>query len=152
MWAATRPGGTVSDVVTDQRAAVRPWHVFAFGSVLASIALFERVHGLRSGRQYVLCHQSPALNHLTLVALALVAGAFLMAVVGAATATMRSTPSRSPFLIACMVAALAFVVAADRVDAGGEERAAQLTAEAVGENSCDYTPQVYSATPGWFSW
>ena len=86
------------------------------------------------------------------VALALVAGAFLMAVVGAATATMRSTPSRSPFLIASMVAALAFVVAADRVDAGGEERAAQLTAEAVGENSCDYTPQVYSATPGWFSW
>ncbi|TXS32761.1 hypothetical protein EAO71_04275 [Streptomyces sp. ms191] len=131
---------------------MRPSHVFAFGSVLASIALFERVYGLRSGRQYVLCHQSPALNHLTLVALALVAGAFLTAVVGAATGIMRSRPSPSPFLVACMVAALAFVVAADRVDAAGERRAARLTAAAFAGGSCDYTPQVYSATPGWFSW
>ncbi|MFE7244786.1 hypothetical protein [Streptomyces sp. NPDC057580] len=133
-----------------QHASVRPWHVFVFGSALGLVALFERVQGFRSGRQYVLCHESPALNHLTLVALALVAGAFLAAVVGAATATVRSKLSRPPFLIACMVAALALVVAADRVDADGEQRAAKMTAER--ESACDYTPQVYSATPGWFSW
>ncbi|MFI8521414.1 hypothetical protein ACIGEZ_26860 [Streptomyces sp. NPDC085481] len=142
----------MGDVKAGQHAVVRPWHVFAFGSALVLVALFERVQGFRSGRRYVLCHASPALNHLTLVALALVAGAFLAAVVGAATATMRSKPSRPPFLIACMVAALALVVAADRVDAGGEQRAARLAAEPFSERSCDYTPQVYSATPGWFSW
>ncbi|MGW3244894.1 hypothetical protein [Streptomyces sp. NPDC001070] len=49
-----------------------------------------------------------------------------------------------------MVAALALVVAADSVDADGEQRAAKMTAER--ESVCDYTPQVYSATPGWFSW
>ncbi|MFB7574599.1 hypothetical protein ACIQFZ_42965 [Streptomyces sp. NPDC093064] len=136
----------------DQHFDVRPWHVFAFGSALGLAALFERVQGFRSGRQYVLCHESPTLNHLTLVALALVAGVFLTAVVGAATATVRSKPSRPAFLIACMVAALALVVAADSVDAGGEQRAANMVAERLSEHNCDYTPQVYSATPGWFSW
>ncbi|PBC60903.1 hypothetical protein BKI49_26545 [Streptomyces sp. Tue6028] len=140
----------MSGIRAGQHAFVRPWHVFVFGSTLGLVALFERVQGFRSGRQYVLCHESPALNHFTLVALALVAGAFLAAVVGAATATVRSRPSRPPLLFACMVAALALVVAADRVDADGERRAAKLTAER--QSACDYTPQVYSATPGWFSW
>ncbi|WP_281154655.1 hypothetical protein [Streptomyces sp. HYC2] len=142
----------MSGMRAHQHIDVRPWHVFAFGSALGLAALYERVQVFRSGRQYVLCHQSPVLNHITLVALALVAGAFLTAVVGAATATVRSKPSRPPFLIACMVAALALVVAADRVDAGGEQRAAKMAAEPFRENICDYTPQVYSATPGWFSW
>ncbi|MFI8827794.1 hypothetical protein [Streptomyces sp. NPDC053431] len=142
----------MSGAGADQRAAVRPWHVFVFGSSLGLIALFERVQGFRSGRQYVLCHESPALNHLTFAAVALVGGAFLVAVVGAATSAVRGRPSRRPFLVACMVAALALVVAADRVDAGGEQRAAKMTAERFSERACDYTPQVYSVTPGWFSW
>lgn len=136
----------------DQHVDVRPWHVLAFGSALGSAALVERVHGFRSGRQYVLCHGAPTLNHLTLAALALVAGAFLTAVAGAAAAILGSEAPRRPFLIACMVVALALVVAADRVDAVGEQRAANLAAGRPGENDCDYTPQVYSATPGWFSW
>ncbi|MFI8763479.1 hypothetical protein ACIGN6_00895 [Streptomyces sp. NPDC053792] len=142
----------MSDIKADQHAAMQPWHAMTFGSALGLVALFERVQGFRSGRQYVLCHESPDLNHLTLVALVLVAGAFLAAVVGAATATMRSKPSRPPFLIACMVAALALVVAADTVDASGERLAATMAAEPFNERTCDYTPQVYSATPGWFSW
>ncbi|MFF3883617.1 hypothetical protein [Streptomyces sp. NPDC001914] len=142
----------MSSMKAHQHMDVRPWHVFVFGSALGMAALYERVQGYRSGRQYVLCHQSPVLNHITLIALSLIAGVFLTAVVGAGTAIVMSRPSRPPFLIACMLAALALVVAADRVDAGGEQRASKTAAEPFKENTCDYTPQVYSATPGWFSW
>ncbi|MEV8624850.1 hypothetical protein [Streptomyces sp. NBC_01268] len=143
----------MSEVKVDgRRAAVRPWHVFAFGSVLAVGALVERVQGFRAGRQYVLCHASATLDHLTLLALGLVAGALLVGIVGAAAETVRGKASRPAFLVACMVAALAFVVAADRVDAGAEERAVRMAGEPFTEGACDYAPQVYSATPGWFSW
>ncbi|MEV7281913.1 hypothetical protein [Streptomyces sp. NPDC093111] len=86
------------------------------------------------------------------MALALVAGALLVGVGGAAAGVLRGKGSRPAFLVACMVAALAFVVAADRVDAGAERRAVALAAEPFSEGACDYAPQVYSATPGWFSW
>ncbi|MFB7864676.1 hypothetical protein [Streptomyces sp. NPDC056069] len=142
----------MSDMKADYHSAVRPWHAFAVGSVLAVAAFYERAQGFRSGRQYVLCHASPALNHLTLTALALVAGAFLAAVVGAATATLRGKPSRTSFLVLCMLAALALVITADSVDAHGEQQAANMAAEPFSEISCDYTPQVYTATPGWFTW
>ncbi|MFG3345715.1 hypothetical protein ACGF1Z_11720 [Streptomyces sp. NPDC048018] len=142
----------MSDVKADQIPAVRPWHAFAVGSALALVALCERVQGFRSGHQYVLCHASPALDRLTLTALALVAGALLAAVVGAATATLRGKPSRPAFLIICMLAALAFVITADGVDAHGERQAAALAAAPFSEISCDYAPQVYTATPGWFTW
>ncbi|MFB7241517.1 hypothetical protein CW362_36075 [Streptomyces populi] len=132
---------------------VRPWHVFALGSALGATALLERVQGSRSGRQYVLCHASSAVDHLTVVALALAGGAFVAAVVGAVTAVMKDAPRSSPlFPAACMVAALACVVAADTVDAVGEQRAADIAAQGFHENGCDYPARVYSATPGWFTW
>lgn len=137
--------------MSEVRAAVRPWHVFAVGVVLGAGALFERVWGFQGGRQYVLCHASAALDHRTFVALALVAGAFLVGCVGAAAETVRGKASRPAFLVACMVGALVFVVAADRVDAGGEVRAVAMAGDDHGAGACDYVPQVYSATPGWFS-
>ncbi|OIJ69148.1 hypothetical protein [Streptomyces mangrovisoli] len=142
----------MNGIKAGQHAGVRPWHAFACGSMLGLAALYERVRGLRDGRQYVLCHSSSTLDHVTVVALVLVAGAFLAAVVGGVTAVMREKPSPPAFLVACMVAALAFVVAADRVDAGGERRAAQLASAPFDEALCDYPAPVYSATPGWFSW
>ncbi|MFC8505239.1 hypothetical protein ACFU3J_03865 [Streptomyces sp. NPDC057411] len=131
---------------------MRPWYVFAFGSVLVAVALFERVWGFRSGRQYVLCHASAALDHGTFLALGLVAGAFGVACAGAAAGSLGGRPARPLFLLVCMLAVLGLVVAADRVDAGGERRAAELASAPLDERSCDYAPQVYSATPGWFSW
>ncbi|KKZ72778.1 hypothetical protein VO63_16740 [Streptomyces showdoensis] len=125
--------------------------MFVCAAGLVLLALLERVQGFRSGRQYVLCHAAPVLDHRTLLALALVAAAFLAGVVGAAAAALRGRPVRPGLLVLCMVAALAFVVAADRVDDGGERRAAELAAGPFDEKSCDYAPQVYSATPGWFS-
>ncbi|MFE2301956.1 hypothetical protein ACFXAW_27655 [Streptomyces sp. NPDC059445] len=137
----------------DRHVTVRPWHAFAVGSVLGAAALFERVRGFRSGRQYVLCHASSAVDHLTIVALALAGGALVAGVVGGVTAIMIDASRPNPvFLIACMVAALACLVAADTVDAAGERRAARLAAQGFHEGQCDYTPQVYSATPGWFTW
>jgi hypothetical protein len=135
----------------DHHFTVRPWHVLVLGSALGVTALFERLQGFRSGRQYVVCHHSSALDHLTVVALALVGGAFLTAVVGTVTATVINS-SRTVFLVACMVSVLALVVAADRVDASGEQRAARMAAQRFSEDTCDYTPQIYTATPGWFSW
>ncbi|MFF3564014.1 hypothetical protein ACFYXS_28600 [Streptomyces sp. NPDC002574] len=115
-------GGAASGAKAGRHFGGRPWHVFAFGSALGSVALFERVRGFRSGRRYLLCHPSPALDHLTLVALALLAGVFLTAVAG------------------------------ERRAAGDGRRATGMTAERLGGTVCDCTPQVHSATPGWFSW
>ncbi|MFF2367434.1 hypothetical protein ACFVU0_32655 [Streptomyces sp. NPDC058122] len=93
------------------------------------------------------------MDHLTIVALALTGGALLAAVVGGVAAVMVNASRPAPaFLIACVVAALACVVAADTVDAAGEQRAARIAAQGFGERGCDYPAPVYSATPGWFTW
>ncbi|MEU4084531.1 hypothetical protein [Streptomyces aureus] len=133
----------------EQRVLMRSWHAFVVGSVLGVAALVERVPLFVSGRTYVLCHVPSAVDHLTIAALALVGGAFVAAVTGGVAAIMRESPRPEPvLLVVCMVAALAFVVAADRVDAAGEQRVARLAVGGTRGASCGF----YSATPGWFSW
>jgi hypothetical protein len=138
------------DTRADRRFVVRPWHLFTVGWTLGAAALFERFQAFRSGREYVLCHAAPVLNDFTYAALALVGAAFLVASIGTATAA-DGTP-RTAYLVVCLLAVLAFLVAADRVDAHGAQRAAKLAAMKSDERTCDYTPQIYTVTPGWFSW
>ncbi|MET8008922.1 hypothetical protein ABZU86_03665 [Streptomyces sp. NPDC005271] len=124
--------------------------VAGFGLPLTVAALYER---LRGGRDYVFCHASPAVDRLTYTALGLVVAAGVTAVVGACVTQGRETRPRAgalPLVFLVLIAAL--IVAADGVDAHGEREAARIAAQRSDGRSCDYTPRVYSATPGWFFW
>ncbi|MFD7339448.1 hypothetical protein ACFV98_26070 [Streptomyces violascens] len=126
-------------------------HVVAIGWVLCAAALAERVPRFTSGHRYLLCHASSTLDHLTLTALALVAAAAVAALVGAIM--MQSKESHRPALpVVWLVVVVALLVAADGVDAHGEALATQLSATPFTESACDYAPQDYVATPGWFFW
>lgn len=126
-------------------------HVVAIGWVLCAVALVERVPRLTSGHRYLLCHASPALDHLTLTALALVTAAGVAALAGAIM--MQSKDSYRPALpVVWLVVVVVLLIAADGVDAHGEALAAQLSATPFTEAACDYAPQDYIATPGWFFW
>ncbi|MFI6054918.1 hypothetical protein ACIBCO_33130 [Streptomyces violascens] len=126
-------------------------HVVAIGSVLCATALAERVPGFTSGHRYLLCHASSTLDHLTLTALALVLASGVAALAGAIM--MQSKESHRPGLpLLWLVVVVALLVAADGVDAHGEVLATQLSATPFTEGACDYTPQDYVATPGWFFW
>ncbi|MFI6471092.1 hypothetical protein ACIBL5_12670 [Streptomyces sp. NPDC050516] len=126
-------------------------HVVAIGWVLCAAALAERVPRFVSGHRYLLCHASSALDHLTLTALALVMAAGMAALAGAIMIQAKDS-YRSALPVVWLVVVVALLVAADGVDAHGEELAAKLSATPFTEGACDYTPQDYIATPGWFFW
>ncbi|MET7903086.1 hypothetical protein ABZS86_17085 [Streptomyces sp. NPDC005355] len=121
-----------------------------FSLPLTAAALYER---LRGGRHYVFCHASPAVDHLTCTALGPVLAAGVTAVVGACVPQWREAHTRTAAVSLVFLAVIAaLIVAADGVDARGEREPARIAAQGFDERSCDYTPQVYSATPGWFFW
>lgn len=129
----------------------RAEHVVGAGALLTVAALAERVPRVVSARRYVLCHASSTLDRLTLTALGLVLAAGVAAVAGGIMMQSRRVPGRAlPAVWLVIVAAL--LVAADGVDAHGEALAAQQAATGFAEGACDYIPQEYSATPGWFFW
>jgi hypothetical protein len=127
---------------------VRAHHVALFGFLLTGIAAYER---LRGGRQYVFCHASSAADGFTYTALALVAAAGALTVLGA-WAVQAAGPRRAALPLAVMAAVAVLLVAADGVDARGEREAARVAAQPFDAGTCDYTPQVYDATPGWLFW
>ncbi|WP_371656210.1 MULTISPECIES: hypothetical protein [unclassified Streptomyces] len=130
---------------------LRAEHVVGVGALLSVAALAERIPRFVPARQYVLCHASPTLDHLTLTALALVLAAGVAAVAGGIMMQSRRTPGRVlPVVWLVVVAAL--LIAADGVDAHGEALAAKQAATGFTEGRCDYVPQDYTATPGWFFW
>ncbi|OAR27032.1 hypothetical protein A8W25_01765 [Streptomyces sp. ERV7] len=122
------------------------------GALLTAAAFAERVPGLVPARRYLLCHASPDLDRLTLTALGLVLAAGVAAVAGGIMAQSRRTPSRTAVPVVWLVIVAALLVAADGVDAHGEALAARQAATGFTEGACDYIPQDYSATPGWFFW
>src|SRR5690242_10001010 len=126
-------------------------HVVATGWLLCAAALAERVPRFTSGHRYLLCHASSTLDHLTLTALALVLASGVAALVGAIM--MQSKEAHRPALpLVWLGVVVALLAAADGVDAHGEVLARQLSATPFAEGGCDYTPQEYVATPGWFFW
>ncbi|PKV89437.1 hypothetical protein [Streptomyces sp. TLI_146] len=130
---------------------LRAEHVVGAGAVLGVAALVERIPRFVPAREYILCHTSPTLDHLTLTALGLVLAAGAAAVAGGVMMQARRAPGRAlPVVWLVIVAAL--LVAADGVDAHGEALAAKQAATEFTEGACDYVPQEYSATPGWFFW
>ncbi|WP_329403442.1 hypothetical protein [Streptomyces melanogenes] len=130
---------------------LRAEHVVGGGAVLGVAALVERVPRLVPARRYILCHASPTLDHLTLTALGLVLAAGVAAVAGGVMMQSRRAPGRAlPVVWLVIVAAL--LIAADGVDAHGEALAAKQAATGFTEGACDYVPQDYTATPGWFFW
>ncbi|MEU9098624.1 hypothetical protein [Streptomyces sp. NPDC048361] len=144
-------GAAVPD--TTRRFTFRSWHLVAAGCLLSSAAFWERWRASRSGRRYVLCHHSAHLDHLTLTALALVAAAVIVSIACAIAADSRGAVASRRLVAGCLVSVLALVVAADTVDAAGERLAKRATAaEPFDAARCDYTPQDYAATPGWFTW
>ncbi|MCX5384345.1 hypothetical protein [Streptomyces sp. NBC_00083] len=133
--------------------ACRSWHLVAVGALLGAVAFWERWEASRSGRRYVLCHHSARLDHLTLTALGLIGSALIVSVACAVAADSRGAVASRRLAAGCFVAVLALVVAADTVDAAGERLAGRLSAAEPFEAAvCDYTPQDYAATPGWFTW
>ncbi|MGO4429727.1 hypothetical protein AB4Z54_66040, partial [Streptomyces sp. MCAF7] len=106
---------------------------------------------LRGGRRYVFCHASSTVDGFTRTALALVAAAGVLTVLGAWT-VQAVGPRRVVLPLAFMAAVAVLLVAADGVDARGEREAEKIAAQPFDEESCDYTPQVYDATPGWLFW
>ncbi|MEU9192898.1 hypothetical protein [Streptomyces hundungensis] len=126
-------------------------HVVAIGAFLSAAALVERVPRFASGRRYLLCHTSSTLNHLTLTALALVLAAGVAALAGAIVMQAKDTHG-AVLPVVWLVVVVVLVVAADGVDAHGEALAAHLSATPFTEGACDYVPQDYVATPGWFFW
>jgi hypothetical protein len=143
---ATDATGAADGAMTPERG-VKAHHVVAFGLPLTAVALYER---LRGGRDYVFCHASPAVNHITMTALCLILAAGVVSVVGAWVVRHVSRRSATALVFIAVVGAL--IVAADGVDAHGEREAARIAARGLDERICDYTPQVYDATPGWFFW
>ncbi|MGP9022832.1 hypothetical protein ACT1U9_31065 [Streptomyces sp. BR1] len=135
----------------ERRDGLKAEHVVGLGALLSGAALFERVPRFVSGREYVLCHASPTLDHLTLTALALVVTAGVAAVAGGIMIQSQRSP-RAAVPVIWLVTVVALLVAADRVDAHGAALAARKAATAFTEGACDYAPQDYVATPGWFSW
>lgn len=137
------------------KAGARPalWTgpVVAVGLLLSAGAFYERFDAPRSGREYLFCHASEAVDHLTFTALALVLAAVVASVVGGIV-VWRSKPRNAVLPLCCMAVVVALLMAADGVDAHGEGRAAEIAAQGFTEAGCDYTPQVYDATPGWFYW
>ncbi|WP_456212124.1 hypothetical protein [Streptomyces sp. LZ34] len=127
---------------------LRAHHVALFGVLLTGIAAYER---LRGSRQYVFCHASSAVDGFTHTALALVAAAGVLTVLGA-WAVQAAGPRRAALPLAVMAAVAVLLVAADGVDARGEREATRVAAQPFDEETCDYTPQVYDATPGWLFW
>ncbi|MFG2720177.1 hypothetical protein ACGFW5_18065 [Streptomyces sp. NPDC048416] len=137
----------------DTRFTFHSWHPVAAGCVLGALALWERWQASQGGRRYVLCHHSARLDHLTLIALVLIAVALVVSLAGAIAADSRRAGASGKLVAGCLVAVLALVVAADTVDTAGERLAGRLTtAEPFEPSTCDYAPQDYSATPGWFTW
>jgi len=79
------------------RSVVRAEHVVAVGLLLTAVALYERFHALHSGRQYVFCHASDAVDRLTSIALALVLAAGVLSIVGGSLCSGGNhAGSRSP--------------------------------------------------------
>lgn len=137
----------------DTRFTLRSWHLVAVGWTLGVVALWERLQSPRGARSYVLCRHSAPLDHLTLTALGLIGAALLVSMAGAIAADRGGATASGRLVAGCLVAVIALVVAADTVDAAGERLAGQLVAaQPFEEGTCDYTPQHYSATPGWFTW
>ncbi|WP_369373793.1 hypothetical protein [Streptomyces sp. cg36] len=130
---------------------IRPEHLVAVGGSLCALAVLERVPAVVSGRRYLLCHASSTLDHLTLVAFGLVLAAGIAALAGAVMMQSGRRPGAA-LPVVWLVAVVALLVAADRVDAHGEALAARGAATGFSATACDYLPQDYSATPGWFSW
>ncbi|MFB7458444.1 MULTISPECIES: hypothetical protein [unclassified Streptomyces] len=133
--------------------SVHPLLVFGLGWLLGLASLVERVPLIGHGRQYGLCHPVPSLGPFTGTALVLIGGAFLASSFGAVMVA-RTSPPRRVFPIACLLIVSALLTAADRVDVHGERVAAEAVRAyaSVPADQCDYTPDVYTATPGWFSW
>ncbi|MGW5528973.1 hypothetical protein [Streptomyces xanthochromogenes] len=125
--------------------------VVAIGWLLCGAALVERVPRFASGHRYLLCHHSSVLDRLTLTALALVLAAGVVALAGAIMMQAKN-PHRVAFPVVCLVVVAALLVAADGVDAHGENLATRLSATPFTAGACDYIPQDYVATPGWFFW
>lgn len=126
-------------------------HVVGAGALLSALALVERVPRLVPAHEYLLCHGSPALDRLTLTALGLVLAAAVAAVAGGIT--MQSRRLSHPVLpVVWLAVVAALLVAADGVDAHGEALAARQSTTGFAAGGCDYVPQDYSATPGWFFW
>lgn len=130
---------------------VRAGHVALFGLLLTAGALFERLSALRGGRQYVFCHASEAVDRLTYTALGLVLSAGAISTLSA-IALWWNKPRSTLLHLACMTTVVALLIAADGVDARGESRAATIAAQRPVGDKCDYIPQDYTATPGWFYW
>ncbi|MEU4350245.1 hypothetical protein [Streptomyces sp. NPDC023838] len=129
----------------------RAEHVVGMGALLSAAALVERVPRFVPAHHYILCHASPALDRLTLTALALVLTAGIAAVAGGIVMQSRRTPHPAlPVVWLVIVAVL--LITADGVDAHGEALAAKQAATGFAEGACDYIPQDYGATPGWFFW
>ncbi|MFE9403361.1 hypothetical protein ACFYNY_16465 [Streptomyces sp. NPDC006530] len=126
-------------------------HVVAIGALLCAAAVVERVPRFASGHRYLLCHASSALDHLTLTAFALVMAAGVAALTGAVMMQARDAHGAALPVVWLVVVAV-LLVAADGVDAHGEALAAQLSATPFNQGACDYVPQDYVATPGWFFW
>lgn len=134
------------------RFTPRAWHLVAIGWTLGALALWERLRAPQGTRQYLLCHHSAHLDHLTLIALVLVGAVFVVSLAGAIVADHQGAASRG-LVVGCLSAVLVLVVAADTVDASGERQAERLAAaRPFDAGVCDYAPQEYSATPGWFTW
>ena len=137
----------------DTRFTLRSWHLVAVGWTLGVVAIWERLQTHWGARSYVLCRHSARLDHLTLTALGLIGAAMLVSLAGAIAADRDGATASGRLIAGCLVAVLGLVVAADTVDAAGERLAGRLmAAQPFEENACDYTPQHYSATPGWFTW
>lgn len=146
-------GTDMTDTPDDTRFTLRSWHLVAVGWTLGLIALWERLQTFRGAHSYVLCRHSAHLDHLTLTALGLIGATLVVSLAGAIAADRDGATASGRLIAGCLVVVLALVVAADTVDAAGERLAAQLVAaQPFEEGVCDYTPQDYRATPGWFTW
>ncbi|MET9361591.1 hypothetical protein ABZX93_11795 [Streptomyces sp. NPDC006632] len=146
-------GADIPEPDTTHRYTFHSWQLVAAGCLLGAIAFWERWQGARTGRRYTLCHHSAHLDHLTLTALALVAAAPVVSIACAIVADSRGAVASRRLVAGCLVTVLALLVAADTVDAAGERQAQRLTvAEPFDGAVCDYAPQDYTATPGWFAW
>ncbi|MFD4606835.1 hypothetical protein [Streptomyces sp. NPDC058440] len=133
--------------------SVHPLFVFGLGWLLGLASLVERVPLIGHGRQYGLCHPVPALDPFTSTAILLIGGAFLASSFGAVMVARTRRPHRV-IPVACLLIVSTLLIAADRVDFHGERVAAEAMRAyaSVPADQCDYTPDVYTATPGWFSW
>ncbi|MER5641569.1 hypothetical protein ABT095_32085 [Kitasatospora sp. NPDC002227] len=85
------------------------------------------------------------------MALLLVLMACISAVVGG-LALVWFEPRTAVPAVACLVAVVMLLVAADGVDAHGERQAQKVAAQGRAESTCDYALPIYTVTPGWFWW